>query len=121
MDATGAPKDSKAPALLKKIRWCALSEETQYQSAELDLIFSSGAECCASDPTEVAWPHLLSIETAPRSTAAVASQVCQWERTPAEMKNSPVQCRSAAIRQNDIVNASKAAGVNRDAKANASA
>jgi hypothetical protein len=70
---------------------------------------------------EVEWPHLFRTEATASSNADAPSQVCQWDIMPCEMKNSPVQRRSAAIRQKATVKASSEAGVSSDANANASA
>jgi hypothetical protein len=42
--------------------------------------------------------------------AALASHVCQWENIPLAIKKVLVQWRSAAIRQNAMVNATRAQG-----------
>jgi len=65
------------------------------------------------------WPQRFRADAQRTRTAAVNSHTCQWEKIPREMKKSPVQCRSAAMRQKARVKASSAAGIRRAAQASA--
>jgi hypothetical protein len=64
-------------------------------------------------------PQRLSADAPRTRTAEVNSQTCQCEKRPREMKNSPVQCRSAATPQKARVKAKSAAGIRSAAQASA--